>query len=67
MCLGAAFATAEAQIILSVLCRRVTFEPVPGHVAEVVPSVTLRPKGGMPMRVRTRERVSDVAAATRSS
>jgi cytochrome P450 len=52
MCLGAAFATAEAQIVLSILCRAVAFEPAPEHAVSFAPRLTLRPRGGMPLRVR---------------
>ncbi|MGI8619450.1 MAG: cytochrome P450 [Gemmatimonadaceae bacterium] len=55
MCIGAAFATAEAQVILSMLCRKLVFEPASGAHPEFEPRVTLRPKGGLPLRVRTRE------------
>ena len=53
MCIGAAFATAEAQVILSTLCQSVAFELLPDRGPPVFePRVTLRPAGGMPMRVR---------------
>jgi cytochrome P450 len=61
MCLGAAFATIEAQIILSVLGRAVTFKLPPDHAVELEPRITLRPRGGMPLLVRLRRR--DVMAA----
>jgi cytochrome P450 len=67
MCLGAAFATVEAQIILSVLSRAVTFESLPGHVAELEPRITLRPRGGMPLVVLHRRREAVAAAAGVSS
>ena len=63
MCLGAAFATVEAQIILSMLGRAVTFERPSGHVVELEPRITLRPRGGMPLVVRRRQPVTIAAAA----
>jgi cytochrome P450 len=53
-CLGGGFATVEAQLVLATLARRVRFEwTLP---AEPRPEllVTLRPRGGLPMRVRRR-------------
>lgn len=52
MCLGAAFATAEAQVILSAICRAVHLEPVLPGPPPFEARVTLRPAGGMPVRVR---------------
>jgi cytochrome P450 len=50
-CMGAQFALMEAKIVLATLARR--FRPcvVPGHVVGIDPQVTLRPLGGMPMRL----------------
>ncbi len=50
-CLGLTFALTEAKIILAMLASR--FHPAlpPGHVARLDPQVTLRPLGGMPMRL----------------
>ncbi|HSM34987.1 MAG TPA: cytochrome P450 [Longimicrobiales bacterium] len=50
MCPGGSFATVEAQIVLSTLLRRVAFA---GGDAEPTfePRITLRPRGGMPLRV----------------
>ena len=51
LCVGARFATVEALTILAHWLSRWRFAPMPGR--EVVPSgmVTLRPKGGLPLRV----------------
>ncbi len=51
MCPGGSFAIAEAQVILATLCRRFVFEPVPGFEPSFEPRLTLRPKGGMPLRL----------------
>lgn len=54
VCIGNHFAMLEAQILLVGLLRRVSFELEPGEVLEFAPSVTLRPKKGIRMRVRRR-------------
>jgi len=52
-CIGAQFAMMEAVIMLSVFVSRLEFEPAHGEV-EPVMQVTLRPKGGMRLKVRAR-------------
>ncbi len=52
-CIGMAFATIEGQLVLASLLRHARFEPLAEEVPEV--SATLRPKNGMPMRVRLRK------------
>jgi cytochrome P450 len=59
-CIGDAFAEMEAQILISVLGRRWRMRMVPGHVAEPLANITLRPKDGMPMVAQRRP---DKAAA----
>ncbi|WP_309606400.1 cytochrome P450 [Phenylobacterium sp.] len=54
ICIGAQFATAEALLILTHWLARFEFAPVPGHRVEVTSDLTLRPKGGMPLRVSRR-------------
>lgn len=51
-CIGDAFAKMEATLVLAALFQRARFDAVPGVVVEHEPLVTLRPKGGLPMRVR---------------
>ena len=53
-CPGGAYAGAEAQIILTALCRSVVFESESGFEPRFEPGVTLRPKGGMPLRLLPR-------------
>ncbi|MCP2669802.1 cytochrome P450 [Maricaulaceae bacterium EIL42A08] len=48
-CVGAQFAMMETSIILSMVLSRLTVMPTHGKV-EPVMQVTLRPKGGMPLR-----------------
>ena len=52
ICIGDAFAWAEGVLMLAVMARRWRFEAVPGHVVDVNPTVTLRPKHGLKMTVR---------------
>jgi cytochrome P450 len=53
-CVGARFAMAEALTVLACWLRDWHFEPVAGHQVQVSGMVTLRPKGGLPLRVRRR-------------
>jgi cytochrome P450 len=54
ICIGASFAMTEAVAILATLIRNFRFDPVPGHKPKPVARVTLRPQGGMPLRVTPR-------------
>jgi cytochrome P450 len=54
VCLGAALATAEAQIALACLGRRFTFALVPGHQVVPDPTFVLRPKQALMMTVNER-------------
>jgi cytochrome P450 len=51
-CIGMGFATIEAQMILARIAQRFRLELVPGHRVELDPVVTLRPRRGLPMRLR---------------
>lgn len=53
-CIGEQFAWTEATMILATLSQRWRPELVPGSAISVVPAVTLRAKGGMPMVLRRR-------------
>jgi cytochrome P450 len=52
MCIGNAFATMEAELVLATMAQRVRFELVPGADVELDPSITLRPRHGVRMTVR---------------
>ena len=52
MCIGMGFAMTEAQMILARVAQRFRLELLPGHRVEPEPVVTLRPRGGLPMRLR---------------
>ncbi|WP_375457818.1 cytochrome P450 [uncultured Enterovirga sp.] len=54
VCIGAAFSLQEAVIVLATLARATRLDLEPGHVVTPVHRVTLRPGGGLPMRVRLR-------------
>lgn len=51
-CIGEVFALVEATLILATLARDFAPELVPGRVPEPEPVITLRPRGGLPMRMR---------------
>jgi cytochrome P450 len=52
LCIGQSFALLEAKILLATLIQRVGAELLPGHQVEPQPMITLRPGGGLPMRLR---------------
>ncbi len=49
ICIGMAFAMAEAVLILATLARRFRFDLVPGAKIEPIAKITLRPQPGLPM------------------
>jgi cytochrome P450 len=51
VCIGSHFAMVEAQIILSTLISRFKFERIPGKDPKPVLVLTLRPEGGIPLKV----------------
>ena len=51
ICIGNHFALMEGQLILAALAQRLRFVPLDGRDVAPEPLVTLRPKGGLPMRV----------------
>ena len=50
-CIGEGIAWMEMKLVLANLCQRWRFRHDPTHKAEVLPQVTLLPKGGMPVTV----------------
>ncbi len=50
-CIGTGFAMMEAQIILSTVLSRYRLAATPGHTVEHEALITLRPRGGLPMRL----------------
>jgi cytochrome P450 len=58
-CIGADFAMIEAQLALASIAQRYTLRLVPGHKVEPEPLVTLRPRHGMMMYLRRRDRLHE--------
>ena len=52
LCIGQSFALLEAKIILATLIQRVGAELLPNYAIDPKPMITLRPGGGMLMRLR---------------
>ena len=52
VCIGEAFAWTEGVLLLAVIAPRWRFEAVAGHPVDINPTVTLRPRFGLRMRVR---------------
>jgi len=53
-CIGSVFALQEAALMVAVLVRHFEFEMLPGEVAWPLHRITLRPRGGLAMRVKAR-------------
>jgi cytochrome P450 len=56
LCIGNSFAMTEAILILATVAQRWHWALIPGHRVEPEPMVTLRPRGGLPMRLRPLDR-----------
>jgi cytochrome P450/SAM-dependent methyltransferase len=54
ICIGASFALQEATIVLAALTHRFDIELMPGAKVWPLQKITLRPAGGLPMRVSPR-------------
>jgi cytochrome P450 len=54
LCVGEPFAWMEGVLVIATLAQKWRFELKPGHQIGLNPSVTLRPKGGMPMIAHAR-------------
>jgi cytochrome P450 len=52
-CIGESFATMEARLILAAIVQRTRLDLMPGRAVELDPTVTLRPKGGLWMTLRS--------------
>jgi cytochrome P450 len=62
MCIGYSFATTEAILLLATLAQRFRFELVSGQAIRPDPVVTLRPSGGVRMRLQARRPAQSLAA-----
>jgi cytochrome P450 len=54
LCIGSGFAMMEARLVLATLAQRFRLERVSEGEVELLPSITLRPRHGLPMRLRAR-------------
>ena len=54
ICIGNSFAMMEHAIVLAAVVRRWRLESIPGREVRTEPRITLRPRGGLPMRVLQR-------------
>ena len=54
-CVGDGFAMLEAVLALATMARRVQLDMVPGHSVGTDVTITLRPRGGMPMLLSWRQ------------
>ena len=55
LCIGRDFAYIESVALLAALVRRYSFAPVQEELPEAEPLVTIRPRGGAPVRITHRE------------
>ena len=51
LCIGRDFALVESVLLVAAMAQRYAFEPVAGHVVHPDPLVTIRPRGGLPLRI----------------
>jgi cytochrome P450 len=54
LCIGSNFARMEAVLLLATVAREFHLEPVPGEIPVPQPSITLRPRGGIRMKLGKR-------------
>ncbi|MBX2802149.1 MAG: cytochrome P450 [Myxococcales bacterium] len=54
VCIGKRFAELEAISVLATLARKLAFRLAPGATLDLVPSITLRPRAGLPMGITPR-------------
>src|SRR5262249_34253513 len=52
VCIGNRFAMMEAKLVLATAAQRLRFDPTPETAVRLFPSVTLRPRGGVRLRIR---------------
>jgi len=55
VCIGASFALIEAVIVLATVLRAASFEMRASHTIRPLLRITMRPEGGLPMKIRFRE------------
>ncbi|MGH9544182.1 MAG: cytochrome P450 [Terriglobales bacterium] len=59
LCIGAAFAMMEANLLLAAIAQGFQLRLVPGHPVSALPSITLRPRHGMRMSIRKNQAESN--------
>lgn len=64
ICIGNSFAMMEARLLLATLAQRYQLRLAPGQVVRPDPLITLRPKGGLHMRLEPRQPAPAHHAAT---
>jgi cytochrome P450 len=67
VCIGNNFAMMEAVLLLTGIARRYRLELDPGQTLRLVPSVTMRPRGGIKVVVRERGDTNSSARVHRTS
>jgi cytochrome P450 len=55
VCIGNSFAMMEHAIVTATVVRQWRLESIPGHEVRTEPRITLRPRGGLPMRLLRRQ------------
>jgi cytochrome P450 len=66
VCIGQHFAMMEAVLILASVAARFRLTLPPNHKLKILPSVTLRPKGGIPMVVHERQLLATAPAGKKA-
>ena len=56
-CIGAAFAKMEITLLLAAMAQRLRVSLAPGFKLELLPSITLQPRGGILALLQERKRV----------
>lgn len=54
VCIGAGFGMMEAVLLLATIAQKFQMEVAPGEKVSMQPSVTLRPRNGIPMKLKRR-------------
>lgn len=58
VCIGNRFAMMEAKLVLASAVQRFRFDPTPETAIHLFPSVTLRPRGGVKLRISERAKAA---------
>ena len=55
LCIGQSFAMMEARLVLATLAQHFRLERLSEAPVKLLPSITLRPRHGVPLRLRARQ------------